>query len=171
MFLLVKRQHFNILKIIWTKEFFVGVLYVGSSVICFISYVITSKLFTYQEFNHIFQEYSINFQGDDTVTTNNLGLKFFFCISLLVLCYLITFPLLLVVWSRGLRTRHKLPSSAHLPLRLLECFLIHYLHHTALPLLEKTLSCFPEFQMRLRQSSSVETLETNYFSFTKKRTL
>ena len=78
-------------------EFFVGVLYVGSSVICFISYVITSILFTYQEFNHIFQEYSINFQGGDTIRTNNLGLQFFFYISLLVLCYLITFPLLLVV--------------------------------------------------------------------------
>ena len=156
MFLLVKPQHFNILKIIWTKEFFVGVLYVGSSVICFISYVITSILFTYQEFNHTFQEYSINFQEGDTITTNNLGFQFF-CISLLMLCYLIT--------------RHKLPSPAHLPLWLLECFLNHHLHHTALPLLEKTLSCFPEFQMRLRQSSSVETLETNYFSFTKKRTL
>ena len=91
MFLLVKPQHFNILKIIWTKEFFVGVLYVGSSVICFISYVITSILFTYQEFNHTFQEYSINFQEGDTITTNNLGFQFFL--------YLITYAML-PFWMR-----------------------------------------------------------------------
>ena len=111
MLLLVKPQHFNILKIIWTKEFFVGVLYVGSSVICFISYVIRSKLFTYQEFNHIFQEYSINFQGDDTVTTNNLGLKFFFLY--LITCAILPyyFPLI----TCGLKQRFKNTTQAALP--------------------------------------------------------
>ena len=110
MFLLVKPQHFNILKIIWTKEFFVGVLYVGSSVICFISYVITSKLFTYQEFNHIFQEYSINFQGVDTITTNNLGLQFFlYLITCAMLPYY--FPFI----TCGLKQRFKNTTQAALP--------------------------------------------------------
>ena len=99
MFLLVKPQHFNILKIIWTKEFFVGVLYVGSSVICFISYVITSILFTYQEFNHIFQEYSINFHGSDTITTNNLGLQFSSVSH--YLCYVTLLLSLYYLWSEA----------------------------------------------------------------------
>ena len=110
MFLLVKPQHFDILKIIWTKDSFVGVLYVGSSVICFISYVITSKLFTYQEINHIFQEYSINLQGGDTTTTNNLGFQFFLY---LIACAMLTyyFPFI----TCGLKQRFKNTTQAALP--------------------------------------------------------
>ena len=44
-------------------------------------------------------------------------------------------------------------------------FIFSYLRRIAL--VEKTLSWFPEFQMRLRQSFGVETLETNYLFLSK----
>ena len=79
--------------------------------------------------------------------------------------FLDAFPYYFPFITCGLKQRFKKTTQAALtrtpPSVTLRMFSESSLHHTALPLLEKTLSCFPEFQMRLRQSSSVETLETN----------